>query len=114
MNWYKKSQNPEPIEITVNNDTYNELGISFNGSKTYYYPNVNKQTRNYISFLLSRKNYKAVEKKLREILEKNKAEAAKLEARYPRKIPDPPKEPQQGQFPFMESSRHFCAKRGCF
>ena len=108
MNWYKKSQNdkPAPINITSYRDTYEELGISFNGSKTYHYPHVNKHIYREIAFLLSKKNYRAVEKKLKDILQKNKDKDAELKVRYPRKsqnpAPEPQKQPQQNQFPFME------------
>ena len=56
MNWFKDSQLVRPIAITFYN-SYGELGISFNGSKTYTYPNVPPPLYKKIQYLLKERNY---------------------------------------------------------
>ena len=94
MNWYKQSQQYAPIAIVSYNQTYNELGISFNGGPKYTYYKVNPYHYNQIENLLNRKNYKAVEKILRNF-GKNKPQYIE---------PEPLKKPEQKQFLFMENS----------
>jgi hypothetical protein len=57
MNWYKLAQFA-PIAIVSYNNTYEELGISFNGDKKYTYTNINPYTYNKIKKLLDHKNYR--------------------------------------------------------
>ncbi len=72
MNWYKKTQNYAPIAITSYFPGTGELGISFNGGKTYKYQDINSRTYDEIYKLLKVKNYKTVNSMLRTISEKNK------------------------------------------
>ena len=63
MNWFKGSQQvppiaPRPIAITFYNNR-GEMGISFNGSKTYTYPNVPPPLYGKVKLLLGKKNYSA-------------------------------------------------------
>jgi len=93
LNWYKKAQQYAPIAIVSYNQTYNELGISFNRGPKYTYYGVNPYYYNKIENLLNRKNYKAAEKILRNF-GKNKPQYID---------PKPYKKPEQKQFPFMEN-----------
>ncbi len=73
MNWYKKTaQEHDPIVITSYSSEIGELGISFNGGKTYRYLDVNPFTYMKIYKLLKVKNYKTVNKILKNISEGNK------------------------------------------
>lgn len=65
MNWYKIAQLRAPIAITSYNETYNQLGISFAGSKTYTYENIVPDDHNYLESLLKNRNYP----KAQEVLE---------------------------------------------
>ena len=67
MNWYKKSQLNIPIQIVSYIPEYGELGISFNRGKKYIYPDVNPFTYNKIHTLLRVKNYKQVQKILKNL-----------------------------------------------
>jgi len=74
LNWYKKAQNnTNPIVITFYN-SYGELGVSFNGGKTYIYLNVNPYVYDKIKRLLRNKNYREVNKILKNISGKGKEE----------------------------------------
>jgi hypothetical protein len=59
MNWFKESQLIRPIAITFYN-SYGELGISFQGSKTYTYPNVPPPLYEKIKYLLKERRYPTV------------------------------------------------------
>ena len=67
MNWYKTSQKYAPIAIISYIPEYGELGISFNGSKKYIYPGVTPFNYNEIQILLRVKNYKKVQKILKNL-----------------------------------------------
>ena len=64
MNWFKQAQEQEyqPIAIVSWIPSYGELGIVFNGGKKYTYYNVNDRVYKSIEFLLSKNNYKEVQK----------------------------------------------------
>ena len=73
MNWYKKTaQEYAPIAITSYFPNTGELGISFNGGKTYKYIDINSFTYDKIYKLLKVKNYKTVNSILKNISENNK------------------------------------------
>ena len=87
MNWYKQAQFAS-IAITSCDQTWNELGISFNGGPAYTYPDVSPHLYEKIRKLLYRKNYSEVGKILNR-LSKNTQQK------------DEPKEPQ---FNFMQGN----------
>lgn len=96
MNWYKIAYTPEPISI-VSYNSYNELGISFNGGKKYIYPNVSPFFYEKIKKLLKRKNYSTVAKIL-------KSFAVNKEIKEEKPLPitsNPPPPPKQQTFDFM-------------
>ena len=66
-NWYKKAQQNIPIQIVSYIPEHEELGISFNSGKKYIYPNVTPFTYNRIQTLLKVKNYRAVQKILKNL-----------------------------------------------
>ena len=67
MNWYKTTQQYNPIAIISYVPEYGELGISFNGGKKYIYPGVSPFIYNKIQTLLRVKNYKKVQKILKNL-----------------------------------------------
>ena len=66
MNWFKKAQQTPPIAI-VSYDHDGNLGISFNGRKKYSYPDISQFYYNKIQTLLRVKNYKEVQKMLKNL-----------------------------------------------
>ena len=72
MNWYKQSQQaPLPIRITSYDGEW-VIGISFNGSKTYYFPGFNYPLHEYMVSLQKNKNYPKMAKIINNVKEKNK------------------------------------------
>jgi len=73
VNWYKICQQyrPAPIVITSYNQA-GELGISFNGGPTYTYYNVSPYWEERIRKLLRYRNYKEVNKVLKNFSDKEK------------------------------------------
>ncbi len=71
MNWYKKSQEIKPISI-ISYNHIGELGISFNGGKTYIYPDVSPFLYEKINILLRVKNFREVSRILRKVSENSK------------------------------------------
>ena len=67
MNWYKKAQQNIPIRIISYIPQHGELGISFNRGKKYIYPNVTPFTYSRIQTLLKVKNYREVQKILKNL-----------------------------------------------
>jgi hypothetical protein len=95
MNWYKIAQTsdippPPPIRVVsyFPKIQEGELGISFNGGKKYVYPKVPNPLHERIERLLGKKNYKAVEKILRN-LTPNKPKPETPQPEPPKK--EPPK-----------------------
>ncbi|MHA1469476.1 MAG: hypothetical protein ACTSSP_02810 [Candidatus Asgardarchaeia archaeon] len=73
MNWYKISQQYRPAPIVITSyDQAGELGISFNGGPTYTYYNVSPYWMEKIRTLLRYRNYKAVNKALKNFSNKEK------------------------------------------
>ncbi len=70
--WYKRAQKIVPISIVSYFPNIGELGISFNRGKTYIYPDVSPFLYDRINTLLRVKNYKEVNKILKNISENNK------------------------------------------
>ena len=70
MSWYKKAQQVVPISIVSYFPNIGELGISFNGGKTYVYPDVSPFLYERIDTLLRVKNYREVSKILKNISKK--------------------------------------------
>ena len=66
MNWYKIAQQFAPIAIT-SYSKIGELGISFNGGKKYIYYNVSPFDYDKIRALLRVKNYREVQKILKNL-----------------------------------------------
>ena len=75
MNWFKQTQQAPPIAIVSYIPEYGELGISFRGSKKYVYSDVSPFLYEKINILLRVKNYKEVQK----ILKNLSAKATKIE-----------------------------------
>lgn len=76
MSWYRIAQQVLPITIVSYSPNIGELGISFNGKKTYIYPNVSPFLYERIDKLLRVKNYKEVSKILRNISPKKEEETS--------------------------------------
>jgi len=71
MNWYKKAQQRiYPIMIAFYNHSTGDLGVSYNGGKTYVYPNISPYQKEYLEKLLGVKNYSTVSKFLKGITPK--------------------------------------------
>ena len=82
MNWFKQSQQEPPIRFLGWSiepfDVTGNMRISFRGVD-YTYQDISREEANHISFLLSRKNYRATEKKLRFYSDRYKKKQEKKE-----------------------------------